>query len=189
MPSTNNCLESWNRRLKEDRTYRQRIPLSRFLIHCCDWIKTWSNSYKLKITKFVSEPTITLELWTKSYQWVKSKKRIEQPSLDNCFWTYKIPPRNQIAVENYKENFFPWETFDSYNNSFQTFWIVKIPENGYWKICDCPEFFKKFICKHLVGIAIILKLIEVPVQAKNIPIGNKPKRGRPSKAKKALIIQ
>lgn len=75
VPSTNNCLESWNKRLKEDRTYRQRIPLSRFLIHCCEWLKTWSNSYKLGITKVVSEPTITLELWTKSYQWVKSKKK------------------------------------------------------------------------------------------------------------------
>jgi len=61
-----------------------------------------------------------------------------------------------------------------------------LPENnGYW---DCPYYFKNFLCKHLIGLAIRLKAVALPVEAKNIPIGLKRKRGRPAKAKKALLI-
>jgi hypothetical protein len=50
-------------------------------------------------------------------------------------------------------------------------------------------FFKQLCCKHIVGIAIRLKHALPPPEAKNIPIGEKRKRGRPAKAKKALIVQ
>jgi uncharacterized Zn finger protein len=56
-------------------------------------------------------------------------------------------------------------------------------------ICNCPSFFKKYMCKHVVGLAIRSRFCTPPVAAKNIPIGQKRRRGRPSKAKKALLIQ
>jgi hypothetical protein len=45
------------------------------------------------------------------------------------------------------------------------------------------------ICKHIIGIAIRLKYVKPPPEARNISIQGKRKRGRPSKAKKALIVQ
>jgi hypothetical protein len=50
-------------------------------------------------------------------------------------------------------------------------------------------FFKNMICKHIIGIAIRLKYVKPPPEARNISIQGKRKRGRPSKAKKALIVQ
>lgn len=55
--------------------------------------------------------------------------------------------------------------------------------------CTCPVFLKNYMCKHLLGVAIRFKYIHPPLEAKNLEIGKKRKRGRPSKAKKALIVQ
>ncbi len=54
--------------------------------------------------------------------------------------------------------------------------------------CSCPSFFKTFLCKHIIGLAIRLKYVKPPPEAKQIPIGEKRKRGRPKKAGKALLI-
>ena len=44
------------------------------------------------------------------------------------------------------------------------------------------------MCKHIIGLAIRLKSAKPPPAAKDVPIGEKRKRGRPKQAKKALII-
>jgi hypothetical protein len=56
-------------------------------------------------------------------------------------------------------------------------------------IDNCSAFFKKFMCKHVVGMAIRLNYCKPPSAAKNVPIGEKRRCGRASKAKKALLIQ
>jgi hypothetical protein len=45
------------------------------------------------------------------------------------------------------------------------------------------------MCKHVIGLAIRLKYVVPPLEAKNIPLGQKRKRGRPSKAKRTPIVQ
>jgi len=55
--------------------------------------------------------------------------------------------------------------------------------------CTCPSFLKNYICKHIIGMSIRLKYCKPPQEAKNVEIGTKRKRGRPSKAKKALLTQ
>jgi hypothetical protein len=54
-------------------------------------------------------------------------------------------------------------------------------------ICNCPSFFKRYMCKHVVGLAIHSKFCTPPVAAKNIQIGQKRQCGRSSKAKKHVI--
>ncbi|RNA43816.1 hypothetical protein BpHYR1_020666 [Brachionus plicatilis] len=55
---------------------------------------------------------------------------------------------------------------------------------------SCRWYIKNYICKHLIGISKILNIpgCEIPLSAKNIPIGEKRKPGRPTKAKQALIV-
>jgi hypothetical protein len=58
--------------------------------------------------------------------------------------------------------------------------------------CTCPSFFKKYICKHIIGIAIrtipeIRK--SITLAAKNLPLTAKRKTGRPALAKKTLVRQ
>ncbi len=55
-------------------------------------------------------------------------------------------------------------------------------------ICNCPNFSKEYICKHVIGIGIRLKFCKPRPAAKDIPLGEKRKRGRPRKITKALLI-
>ncbi len=70
--------------------------------------------------------------------------------------------------------------------------ITKINNDPFlWKNnkFNCPAFLKKYICKHIVGICLRLKLCKAPPAAKDVSCGLKHKRGRPEKAKKALLVQ
>lgn len=60
-----------------------------------------------------------------------------------------------------------------------------------WKkgTCTCPLFLKNYICKHIISMSIRLKYCKPRLEAKNVEIGSKRKRGRPAEAKKALSIQ
>jgi hypothetical protein len=71
-------------------------------------------------------------------------------------------------------------------------WCLTIPINQKdWRNgrCSCPNFMKEYICKHLIGLAIRLKLVNVPPEAKDVAIGAKKKRGRPKKSTKALLVK
>lgn len=83
-----------------------------------------------------------------------------------------------------------WNTFDEFKIIAFQVWIVNLPEAENWinGSCTCPAFLKKYICKHLVGLAIRKKFVKPPPAAKQIPIGNKRKRGRPKLATRALLI-
>lgn len=78
-----------------------------------------------------------------------------------------------------------YETVDEWAKAFSV-WKIDLPKEGNWRSGAVPCFMKHFMCKHLVGLAIRLKLTKPPVEAKNIPSGIKRQRWRPSKAKKAF---
>ena len=78
-PSTNNALEATNKTIKDGGTFRERHVLSRFLIICSNIIFNWSierDTSLINAKVFAIEPTISLQLWTSSYRWTKSKKDI-----------------------------------------------------------------------------------------------------------------
>jgi predicted nucleic acid-binding Zn finger protein len=82
--------------------------------------------------------------------------------------------------------------FDTYKSVYFKIWCVCLSDNvTQWKqgTCTCPSFLKNYICKHIIGLSIRLKYCKPPPEVKTIPIDAKRKRGRPSKAKKALIRQ
>ena len=62
-------------------------------------------------------------------------------------------------------------------------------DNWQQGLCTCPIFQKQYICKHVVGIAILKDYFEVSAEAKTVPLGQKRKRGRPALTKKALLVQ
>lgn len=104
-------------------------------------------------------------------------------------YSYRIPAGSDIDCKNYEK---PWETYDEYKEQHFREWEVMMlrgKENLLHGTCNCPKFLKVYICKHLVGLAIRLKHIQPLSEARAIPIGMKRKRGRPTKAKKALIVQ
>ena len=53
-----------------------------------------------------------------------------------------------------------------------------------WRVDQCTHglcviYFKEYVCKHLIGIVILLNKAIVQAQAKTIPIAQKRKPGRP----------
>ena len=79
-----------------------------------------------------------------------------------------------------------WPSFEDFKN--ETFKIVRTQFVCNWKDsdCDCTYFFKNYKCKHVLGLAIRFKMVDPPEAAKNVPLGEKRKRGRPAKVGRAL---
>ena len=82
-------------------------------------------------------------------------------------------------------------------NNFILFKILKYLTNTlsrkifskYHAFLYLPQFFKRVVCKHIIGVSIRLGLTQAPLEAKSVPLGQKRKRGRPSKEKPALVRQ
>ena len=55
--------------------------------------------------------------------------------------------------------------------------------------CCCSYFLKNYFCSDVIAIASNAKLVTIPDIHKNVPIGQKTKRGRKPKARKALQHQ
>lgn len=49
-------------------------------------------------------------------------------------------------------------------------------------------FLKLFKCKHIIGIASRQKLVQIPLAAKDTPINQKRRRGRPKMATNSLLV-
>jgi hypothetical protein len=56
-PSQNNALESYNLVIKKEDTFRERMPLSRFLRQCLETVEKWSKQYANNDKVFILTPT------------------------------------------------------------------------------------------------------------------------------------
>lgn len=187
VPSTNNAEETFNRLLKDEKTLRRRLPLKEYVNCVHDWVKSWNIEYDRGAKSiFINEPTIDLKLWTKSYQWVHLKKVVKKSANANILL---VPAKTAIVVDNFDTDV-EWETFDDFKKTAFVQWQVDTSNEDCKKwTCNCPAFMKSYMCKHVVGVALRLKLAIAPDEAKIVPIGTKRKKGRPAKAKKALLVQ
>lgn len=188
VPSTNNALESNNRLIKDEHTFRERMDLGKFRITLFEMIQTWSIRYSggVKVTN-PDAPEIELELWTAGYQLAKSNTKMTSSRGNNNITFRSVTTEKVDDSTN-------WTNFDDFKkNSFgfhdTTFIYPARRENWLRSKCDCSDFFKKYMCAHIIAIAIRLKCVQPPAEAKTVPIGQKRKRGRPQKAKSALTRQ
>lgn len=186
-PSTNNALESSNKVIKDEQTLRERFDLNQFSM-----IELWSTEYSTGLNKInFGAPTVKLETWTKGYNFARSNVKITTKRNGDKI-IYSIPMSSD-AIDG-SENYANWNTFDAFKHEafavvHTTFDYPVTSENWIYSICDCADGFKLFVCEHMVGIALRLKLVFAPSEAKTIPIGQKRKSGRPCKIKPALQHQ
>lgn len=192
-PSTNNALESTNKVIKDEHTLRERLEFSQFRVVLFDMIRQWSIEYSSGLNKINNvAPSMNLNLWTIGYNFAKSNVKIKQNRIRNEI-IYSIPV-GDVDVDNSSFNdCTKWKQFDDFKRSLDIvhtkFAYPVTCDNWVHGICDCSDGFKKYLCEHMVGIALRLKVISAPAEAKTIPLGQKRKRGRPAKAKQALERQ
>lgn len=184
-PSTNNALESTNNVIKKEGTIRERLPLAKFNTILLEMVESWSARYKHNHIQFQREPFINLPLWTSSYQWVRKNVCVLECKVDNGI-KYHISTSTEEPIK--KQSTF--DSFDNFKEMMFTSYSTFLPTESWIKgKCTCRDYMKEFICSHIVGMAIRLKLTKTPTEAKTLEIGSKRKPGRPSKAKKALVVQ
>ena len=193
IPSTNNALESFNLRLKNEETLRERMPLPRFLNQCLVSTNKWSIQYDVSsIIISQEQPTIDLSDWTDAYHLAKSNKIYSSKKFKN--WTEFYFPAKESSQKCTEEEIKhvknkQYSSFDLFKERAFCVWIIKFFENDWlYSTCTCPNFLKKYKCKHLIALAIRLKLVSPPDAVKQVPIGQKRKRGRPKKSTMALIM-
>lgn len=77
VPSTNNCLESFQRTIKDEQTLRERTEISQFRVKVFDMIKQWSVEYDAGLNIINNDGAEKdTEMWTLAYQWAKSNIKI-----------------------------------------------------------------------------------------------------------------
>lgn len=186
-PSTNNALESFNRLIKDEQTFRERLDLSHFRFTIFAMVKQWLDQYVHGANQINESTHIDLKLWTAGYNFAKSDVKIAISRQQN-------ETKYRISLSEEIDDSINWTTFDQFKEKsfafYDTVFISPVTKDNWMKgICDCKEFFKQYICHHIIGISIRLKILTVPLEAKSIPIGEKRKRGRPAKSKSALQYQ
>lgn len=192
-PSTNNALESFNNVIKNEQTLRQRIDLGQFRIVLFRMVKQWTEEYTNRLNEIKhGHPSITLRMWTNGYNFARSKLQVTSNICgQNYHFTTQLPLNDEVERWNEQAE---WETFRDFkryicSSVHTTFEHPTTASNWLNGVCDCRAFYKEYLCEHVVGFALRMKLINAPNEAKTIPIGQKRKRGRPAKAKSALSLQ
>lgn len=191
-PSTNNALESSNKVIKDEQTLRERFDLSQFRGVLFSMVEQWSTEYSTGLNKInFGAPNVKLEIWTEGYNFARSNVKITSERNEGKI-IYSIPMLSD-AVDG-AENYAKWTAFDEYKReafavTHTSFSYPVTSENWLFAECDCSDGFKLFVCQHMVGIALRLKIVTAPSEAKTIPIGQKRKPGRPPKSKPALQFQ
>jgi hypothetical protein len=199
-PSTNNGLESTNAVIKREHSLRERLPVGQFVNKVVHLVTQWSerrNPNSVNCIEFAEIPRISLQLWTVAYQWAAADKAILQRphEKDGCTQYFVASSAaNKSITEKLLSKFLKgdgkWRTFEEFKVQKFEIWVIVINSSSlHESTCTCPTFLKSLQCKHTVGMCIRLKLLTVPPEAKTIPLGLKRKRGRPSKAKRALLVQ
>lgn len=187
-PSTNNAVESKNRVIKDEHTLRERMDVGKFRVAIFEMIQTWAMAYESgQDVVTTNAPEIKLDLWTKGYQFATSNIKVTSHRTGSHI-VYRSALTDKIDDST------DWNDFDSFKKNSFNFFDTKFEnpvkrENWLHGECDCRDYFKLYMCEHIIGIAIRLKIVKPPAEAKNVPIGQKRKRGRPAKSKPALVRQ
>lgn len=179
-------------------TFRKRLPLNEFFIAMTTMTQDVSIQFDEEKRIIAEEPTITKETWMKvgtmQMQGFKSFKA--KGKTDST--TIYVLPSSKCDPENANEIYFKhlikcsWDSFDEFIKfGFQQFWKVNLAMKG-WNTestCTCPIFFKHYMCKRVVIIALKNNLISLPEIANPVFLANRRKGGAPQKSRKALENQ
>lgn len=202
---TNNAQEGFNLAIKRDFTMRERLPSNEFKIECLNIASTISSRYdeeKMKlegrtVKKIIDLPTISNAQYREAHEWTSNENMVIAEIENNAICRRFLTPTPKFnaaspseLIEMHKKKF---DTFESYKqNGHKMIYETKICLNNFLSnsTCTCGDFTEKFICKHIIGFILQLKLKTCPKEGISKPIcSRKKKPGRPKQANDALKRQ
>lgn len=194
-PLTNNCLEAFNRSFKVHQTHYKRQNLSVFKDSMLTFVHQRSLEYVNYRAPYQESLVIEDDLLLLGWQYASSQKTI--PSEKNEFYVYAGDNMEILTMDDVKlfqQESYANHHFDEFLKGAFEIHKITYQEKGIdWKNsrCTCAYYSLNYKCKHIVAIAFRLGLLETPdrilVQAEK-PIAPKTPRGRPRKARPALVL-
>ena len=178
------------------------MPFAQFSEKVLEMTSDLSLEYKNETKCISNEPDVPRELWVKSAIWAKDSKiatiKMAENELEMSFfapsskWVESEKAFDLDAVKKLEQ--MAWLTFDQYVEfGHNLYYTVKVSKNKEkWHLfsqCTCPDFFKNYMCKHTVGIALRRKIAILPATAIPTLLTKTRKAGRPTKASKALLVE
>lgn len=208
-PNHNNGQEGYHEHIKRDHTLRERLPVNTFKIKFMDMVSDMSARYAPDhptgvVKKITHQPIVSNEMMQRAHSWymdsgvfIGEKKRNKNTNTKR----FTVPSSKYMnandsgsitdlySIENQEHNSFDDFVLNGMGMSYNV--LLKCDKDKCFteSTCTCAFFFKKFICKHIIGLAFHSKLIDIPRQADSKTIGKKTTRGRPAKATGALVKQ
>ena len=154
-----------------------------------------------QLKKFQTDPLITSNQWNAYDNYINNAKskcklvgnfgvilvvRTKTDADEELDFIYNEKINSMIdLIECEKENCFcliensDFDSFVTLNKSVHR--VILNSENWKFSSCSCAIYMKEYVCKHIVKVAILKKLLEIDYSF--VPVGIKKKRGRPQKAK------
>ena len=168
--------------------------MGQFVRKLVDLVRKWSEDrdpLRTNYVHFCETPTIPLKLWTSAYHWALENRKVLQRKREGHIRYYTSasgePSITPLRLTEYERKNGAWDTFEEFLECYRSTWVITVPDDI--PSCTCPAFCKRNVCKHILGMRIRQKSVTVPEEAKGIPLGQKRKRGRPARAKRALLTQ
>lgn len=128
IPTTNNAIESTNKRIKDDFNLRVKQPMSAFKTIIMDVLRTYSLEYTDGTRNFNTELHITRDQYNKAFQWAVSKKTciIKKSQNATCYY---LPPGTEDKLDRKILNLFKkmnYKISPSSKKIYIYMWMVKI---------------------------------------------------------------
>jgi len=195
----NSGLEGLNGTIKSEGTFRERMGLLPFFNVLKRMLSAWSmdrdpQSPNFKAFNLSYPPVPDTKLYTDAYQFARDGRTISEVEIDESTVGYIMRAGcgsmfNDQELHSLLELVDPmqssnWEEYFARKTKIR---FIRRTDNAYE--CSCFQFKKYYSCKHALGLQVRMNLVEVPPQARNVPLGRKRKRGRPSRARRALHRQ
>lgn len=195
-PSTNNCLETFNRLLKQQQMASLRKPLNQFMVHALTIVRQRSREYITDKMPPTTEVPVSNELRIKAWNYSTSEKSIaheENEAGHLIFYVFAGDNMQKITLEDVRnqESYKP-KKFDDFITNMLSIYKISFDDVSNWLNgkCTCPAYLKSFICKHIIAIAHRMNVLNPPdelLKQSETPASKKNPRGRPRRTTKALI--
>lgn len=127
---------------------------------------------------------VDLKIWKDGYEWAKTAKCVNDAENEagDIFYvaTSKAESIDFTLTTIHGLNNRRFKSFDEYViQRHNVFYTVNLNENSWLNsTCDCYTFFKKYVCKHVAGLAMCKNYCKMPKKALTVKLQKKTQKGQ-----------
>lgn len=195
-PNTNNAAEGLNSSVKSVHTMRRCLPVTQFKQVLVDMLEYKSKMYVRKGEQKVFEykPKIGRDDWSKAAQYAMDQSTKSKVFKHGEF--YYILSNDELDKKRVHDavdasNLFlnkEAQSFEEYKLEYhQHVYELDFKQDWTNSTCSCIQYMNKLMCKHVLAVALLKRVVVCPPEANPALLGQKPKRGRKPNSKGALI--